>query len=198
MIENSPSPRAESDPAPDSERDQLSPGPDSEPTIFTILPSLAPHSNSVTESRSGPHFMEVRIPIHQTSNESIKYFRVREQNCIWLGFEKVFSLILNAVWEFCETNQIKLTNGIWSFSARNFQTWWDVLTVIGCSLQQIFIVIFCSDTIFCFRDYKAILDQEQQHCQWIIRRQWSVPAFASHPNPLPVNTSVPSLHFGRD
>ena len=34
--------------------------------------------------------MEVRIPIHQTSNESIKYFRVREQNCIWLGFEQLF------------------------------------------------------------------------------------------------------------
>ena len=43
------------------------------------------------ESRSGPYFMEVRIPIHQTSNESIKYFRVREQNCIWLGFKNFFS-----------------------------------------------------------------------------------------------------------
>ena len=75
------------------------------------------------------------------------------------GVWTTFSLILNAVWEFCETNQIKLSNGIWSFSARNFQTWWDVLTVIGCSLLQLFIVIFCSDTIFCFRDYKAILDQ---------------------------------------
>ena len=94
------------------------------------------------------------------------------------GVGNTFPFILNAVWELCETNQIKLSNGIWSFSARNVQTWSDVMTVIGCSLLQILTVIFCSDTIFCFRDYKAILDQQQQHCQWIwiIKRQWSDPA----------------------
>ena len=94
------------------------------------------------ESRSGPHFMEVRIPIHQTSNESIKYFRVREQNCIWLGFEKLFL----SFWMQCE-NSVKQTKS-------NYPTGFEVFQLVTSRLGGMFwlllVVRYCRYLLWYF------------------------------------------------
>ena len=94
------------------------------------------------ESRSGPHFMEVRIPIHQTSNESIKYFRVREQNCIWLGFEQLFL----SFWMQCE-NFVKQTKSNYPTGFEVFQL---VISRLGGMFWLLLVVRCCSYLLWYF------------------------------------------------